>query len=101
MRVVIFVLLVVLYSSCKEKVYLSTKYEKCVVMSIDPPKHVYLDLKMVSSGRVFRDAYVSKHCNDMCVSVGDTILTTFIRYKFGDSIYEEFDNLHDKICNCK
>lgn len=101
MRVLIFILLTVIFTSCKKKEYLSTKYEKCVVLSINPPKHVYLDLKTVSSGRVFTDVYVSKHCNDMCISVGDTILATYVKYKFGDYIYEEFEDIHDRICNCK
>lgn len=102
MRVILICILLttVLITSCRKKVHINTTYERCVVVSINPPKHVYVDLKMLSSGKLYTDVYVSKHCNDMCVSVGDTILTTYVKYKYGDDVYTDFENIYDTICNC-
>jgi hypothetical protein len=80
-----------------------SKTEDFIIVKINPPKHFYLDLKRVGDGKIFTEVYISKHCNDMCISVGDRITATYGKYKRGEYIWEEFDNykIHDMVCNCK
>lgn len=33
------------------------------VLSVNPPKHVYVDLQNVKTGQIYRHQYVNKHCN--------------------------------------
>jgi len=80
-----------------------TKTEKYVITGIEPPTYLYLDLKRISDNKSFHRVYITKHCNDMCLSIGDTINLTKIRFKQGESEWEEFDRyeIYDKYCNCR
>ncbi len=97
--------LLILFSCCTPipMTVVSETREEYAVIGIDPPKHVYLDLRRVQDGVVFKHVYVSKHCNDMCVKYGDVLTLTYGRYKRGDAEWESFDcyEISDKICNCK
>jgi hypothetical protein len=91
--------------SCKPipKEILWEKTEDYIIVNIRPPKHFYLDLQRVSDGKIFSEVYISKHCNDMCISVGDTITATYGKYKQGEYIGEKFDNykIYDMVCGCE
>lgn len=103
-KVFLFLALLFLFG-CKqapmETVWSKTEYYEIVNMR--PPKHFYLDLKRVSDGQYFYQVYISKHCNDMCIQVGDVISATYGRYKRGTYEWEEFDNyqIYNKVCSCK
>lgn len=101
--IVVYVLLCGIYS-CKPipREILWEKTEDYIIVGINPPKHFYLDLKRVSDGKIFTRVYVSKHCNDMCISIGDKISVTYGKYKRGDQVWEEFDNyqIYDTVCGC-
>lgn len=102
--IAVYAMLCAVYS-CKHvpREVLWQKTEDFIIININPPKHFYLDLKRVSDGKVFTKVYISKHCNDMCISLGDRITATYGKYKRGEYIWEEFDNykIHDMVCNCK
>lgn len=104
MKKIIILFIGILLYSCKpipsEIVW--EKEEQFEVIGIDPPKHFYLDLKRVSDGKVFHEVYISKHCNDMCLSLGQIINVKYGQYKRENNYWIEFDNyeIYEKYCGC-
>lgn len=62
----LFVAIGLLLSSCWGDMVIEQNTVKTVeyeIVSINPPKHFYLDLKRVSDGKMFYHFNISKHCN--------------------------------------
>lgn len=47
-----------------KSVLIEEKLVEVEMLDIDPPKHVYIDLRDLSTGKVWKHEYVSKHFND-------------------------------------
>lgn len=79
-----------------------------------PPKHVYVDLQDVSSGKIYEHQYVSKHCNKHCGQcdnsdiIGNIVTLPYHSYRLScdtntaDSLNIYFDidarSLYDRYC---
>lgn len=63
----------------------SQEYKTYSVTKIYPPKHFYVDLKDLKSGRVHKKVYISKHCNEWRkLKIGSQWSLTEVDYKRGD-----------------
>lgn len=58
------------------------------ILEIDPPKHVYVDLKD-EKGQIYKHVYVSKHCNNWRqIVLGSTVTLTVNQYARGPERWE-------------
>lgn len=103
-RIVIFIVLCLMSCEPREVLWVNSP-EDFMIIGINPPKHFYLDLKRVRDGMVFTHVYVSKHCNDWerCIYIGSIIPAVLGKYKQGDSVWYDFDNLaiYEVVCHCR
>jgi hypothetical protein len=89
------VVVATLLISCNraERTVFSVETGQYEIVSLDPPKHVYVDLKRVADGRVFTHVYVSKHLNNWGnVRIGSVITLNRYTYSDGSTDVIEFDN---------
>lgn len=49
--------------SALDRKVVSEKWKKYQIIGINPPKHFYITIRDVETGQVFKDLYISKHCN--------------------------------------
>jgi len=77
----------------------STVKEVHQVVKIDPPKHLYLDLKGVKSGILVKDVYVSKHFHewDKILKLGKQFKLTRQEWILKGVTSYEFPNLHKEL----
>lgn len=71
------------------------------ILSIDPPKHVYVDLVNVATGELWSHVYVSKHCNSWRdIPFEAELIMTEYSYDQGDRKYRELDGheVYQKFC---
>jgi len=65
LTIVLLVLLVLFITSCvKQKENINFEYRKYQILSLKPPKHVFVDLQDIETGKIFHNVYVSKHLNN-------------------------------------
>lgn len=58
------------------------------ITEVRQPKHFYVSLRDVQTGRVFNDVYISKHCSHWRNAiVGTQWKFREVRYKYGESDY--------------
>lgn len=78
-------------------VVIETKMVEVEMLDIDPPKHVYIDLRDLSTGIVWKREYVSKHFNDWRkLEKGKPFLATRVTRKLvnqGDKIEVDWQDL--------
>ena len=62
----------------------STAYE---IVKVNPPKHVYVDVKNLDTGTIYRGVYVSKHFNDYRekLRVGRKVVLRRILWEYTDA----------------
>lgn len=89
MRCLVFFLVL---AGCSAQEVIEERRELFVITDLNPPKHVYVDLKRVSDGKAFSHVYVSKHLNDWreYKLVGREISIVRKRIKQGESERDEF-----------
>ena len=77
----------------------SREYRQYELLYIDPPKHVYIDIKDVKTGIVWKRLYVSKHCNQWRdIPAGSIWGFELVTYQNKDgSFYQTVENYRD-IC---
>ena len=64
----------------QETKLVSSSQKTFTILEIDPPKHVYVDLKD-EKGQVYKHVYVSKHCNNWRqIVLGSTVALTVNQY---------------------
>ncbi len=71
-----------------------------VLLHKNPPKHFYVDLKDVLTGKIYNNVYVSKHCNSHRVTaiVGQVYSLRRIEYTKDGRTISEFDDLYQSFC---
>lgn len=75
--------------------------EQFILVRLDPPKHVYVDLKHQATGQLYTGVYVGKHCNTWQTNkIGDTYT---IQYKYfvhaeSHATKIEFVNMYGTFC---
>lgn len=61
---------------------LKVEYQEYAIVSIDPPKHFWVDIKDLKSGTIFHRTGRSKHCNNYRKwRLGDKIVVRTKYYK--------------------
>jgi hypothetical protein len=81
------------------EVVVSTKLERFTLVAINPPKHMYVDLKS-ETGHIYENLYVSKHCNNL-PKTGDEfniMVTTFYTKDDPSHLKVRFADLHSTLC---
>lgn len=80
-------------------------YDKKVVnmriLSVDPPKHVYVDLVNEQTGEIWNHVYVSKHCNNWRNIPPEAKIVMYeYSYQQGDRKIRELDGheVYTKFC---
>lgn len=78
---------------------ISREYRQYELLYLDPPKHVYIDIKDVKTGVVWKRLFVSKHCNQWRnIPTGSIWGFELVTYQNKDgSVYQKVENYHD-IC---
>ncbi len=92
-KIILVIVGILLLSSCNkvERVPFIAERDNYEIINLDPPKHVYVDLKRMSDGRVFTHVYVSKHLNNWeNVRIGTVIALNRYTYTDGSNDYTEF-----------
>lgn len=79
---------------------ISREYRQYEMLYLDQPKHVYIDIKDVKTGQVWKRLYVSKHCNSWReIPSGSIWGFELVTYEKKDgSQYQVIDNYKD-ICS--
>ena len=78
-------------SACTSSEKVSEHKEEFTILAIDPPKHVYVDLKD-SKGFIHKHVYVSKHCNHWReIQIGSQIALPVVTYKNEDGLYDKIE----------
>lgn len=81
------------------EVIVSSKLERLTLVAINPPKHMYVDLKS-ETGHIYENLYVSKHCNSL-PKVGEEfniMVTTFYTKDNPSNLKVRFANLYSTFC---
>lgn len=91
-----------LLSGCEQQEtakQVSREYRQYELIHLDPPKHVYIDIKDVKTGVVWKRLYVSKHCNQWRnIPAGSIWGFELVTYQNKDgSAYQKVENYRD-IC---
>lgn len=97
---IIFALSAMAYLLLREKPKLvSTVKEIHEIVKIDPPKHLYLDLKGVKSGILVRNVYISKYFHEWnkILKVGKQFKLTRQEWILDGVTSYEFPNLHKEL----
>lgn len=99
-------LLILLLISCiPKKIYYKKDVYTFYIASVDPPKHVYIDVYRIEPSYLFVEkVYVSKHCNNWRnIKIGTPLrLTEYLYYYENDPSkkYREIwdDDLYEELC---
>lgn len=68
---------------------ISSEQKSFTILAIDPPKHVYVDLKD-ELGQEYKHIYVSKHCNTWrTIVIGSKIDLEVAHYKKGEETWSK------------
>lgn len=68
---------------------ISSETKSFTILAIDPPKHVYVDLKD-ENGQEYKHVYVSKHCNSWRkIVIGSKIDLEVAQYKKGEETWSK------------
>lgn len=68
---------------------ISSEQKSFTILAIDPPKHVYVDLKD-ENGQEYKHVYVSKHCNKWrTIVIGSKINLEVAQYKKGEETWSK------------
>jgi hypothetical protein len=87
------VLTVILLTSCELPKLIKVEESRYVIIHVDPPKRVHIDLKRVSDGKVFKGIYLKKRMSTWRnIVVGDTIVVKRYTYLYNSSQYTEFNS---------
>lgn len=82
-------------------VEVGTRVHRFVLVSIDPPKHVYATLRDVATGAAYERVYVSKHCNawrDNEIGA-EYNLSVKVWQRADGTQYYSFNNLYSALCS--
>lgn len=80
---------------------IATAIRRFELVSWNPPKHFYVTLEDVESHDVYSSIYVSKHCNNRQLKVGDEYnisITTYTMSNQPGKVFVEFHNLYSVFC---
>jgi len=80
---------------------IATAIRRFELVSWNPPKHFYVTLEDVESHDVYTSIYVSKHCNNRQLKVGDEYNIPITTYTMSDQpgkVFVEFHNLYSVFC---
>lgn len=79
-----------------------TRIEEFILVSIRPPKHVYVTLKHARTNTVYEDQYVGKHCN----AYRNNVIGTTYNIRYDVYTHDQtkqtkivFQSLSDVFCN--
>jgi hypothetical protein len=79
--------------------YDSEEWREYKLVSLDKPKHFYVDLKDVQTGKLYYHVYVSKHCNSWKnLKIGGTYKLKRVHWTDGGHENSDFDKLYDCLC---
>ena len=83
-------------------VYEPVKIERYFLRAYRPPKHFYVSIEHTSSGQVYEDLYVSKHCNLISnEALGKEYNINIQNWYYEDAPlnrYVKFNNLYQVFC---
>jgi hypothetical protein len=87
------VITITVITSCKHPKLIKVEESCYVIVHVDPPKRVHIDLKRISDGKVFKGIYLKKRMSNWRkIVVGDTIKVKLYTRSYGSSQYIDFDN---------
>lgn len=79
---------------------LSSEIKEFEVVGINQPKHFYVSFREVGTGFVFKNQYVSKHCNDWRkLKLGSRWKLTVVTYQGKNSPYSELKGVRYEFCD--
>lgn len=78
----------------------SEQRETFLIVNFDPPKHVYVDIKRITDGVVFKRIYVSKHWGSPNPT-GKEISLVRQKLQRGESTWDSFVGVREAIQNAK
>lgn len=71
-------------SSLKRKT-IDVRAKQYVLVAVNRPKHFYIRLRDIETGRVTSELYVSKHCNSWRKArIGEVLTFNEVTYEYGD-----------------
>lgn len=101
-KAIIVVLLLMVVTGCgKQKIYVSEQLRQYEVVGIHSPKHFSVDLRDVTTMKVFERESHSKRCNKWRQNVlGEivTVRTIYYRYEGSEDLYIELENINGHFC---
>lgn len=80
------------------KIITSDTIERVQILKVNPPNHVYVDLKIISSGGTVSSIYVSKQCTN---KIEGEYNLKIVRYYFNDNpsvSYVSFPDIQQELC---
>lgn len=94
-------LLTLLVMACANEENYDKKIVHMRILSVDPPKRVYVDLANVETGEIWNHIRVSKRCHNWrLIPIGGVIDMTEYSYSQGSRKYRELKGreIYDKFC---
>lgn len=89
----VIILTVTLLTSCERPKLIKAEESCYVIVHVDPPKRVHIDLKRISDGKVFKDIYLAKRMSNWRnIVVGDTISVKRYTYSYSSREYIDFNS---------
>ena len=87
------VLTVIILSSCQESKITNVEESCYVIIRVDPPKRVYVDVKRISDGRIFTGISLGKRLSNWRnIVIGDTIQLKRYTRSSGAQEYTDFND---------
>lgn len=80
---------------------LGTEVRRVMLVDWAPPKHFYVSMKELQTGKIWERVYVSKHCDTGGLKKGDEYNLTVRKYSLSNrpgEVFWEFDNLYGAFC---
>lgn len=79
--------------------YEKTEWRDYKLLGLDEPKHFYIDVQDILTGKIYKHVYVSKHCNEWRkLRIGETYKLKRVYWTDGGHENANFDGLYDCLC---